>query len=76
MEGLALMRDFSRFNKYEAKDIKPYTGPPCSNCQQLLRWAGVVDPADYHFDPKAERPVVAAPLTEPTTDAATDAATD
>ncbi|KAK4167518.1 hypothetical protein QBC43DRAFT_256012 [Cladorrhinum sp. PSN259] len=61
MEGLALQREFAEINKYDAAKVKRKVAPPCANCQQLLRWAGSTNPADYHFDPKKPRPVAVDP---------------
>jgi hypothetical protein len=55
MEGIALQRDFSSFRQYAHGNIRGKAGPPCLNCRQLLTWAGVVNPMDWHFNPRKAR---------------------
>ncbi|KAK4136044.1 hypothetical protein BT67DRAFT_440179 [Trichocladium antarcticum] len=51
MRGIALHRDFAQFPQYTAANIMLYRDSPCMNCKQLLTWAGLTNPRDWHFCP-------------------------
>jgi hypothetical protein len=49
MRGLALHPDFADIPVYTATEIALFKDSPCLNCKQLLTWANVTNPWDWHF---------------------------
>ncbi|KAK4152313.1 hypothetical protein C8A00DRAFT_35008 [Chaetomidium leptoderma] len=54
--GLALGNQFGGVAEYQTEAFSSYLIPPCLNCQQLLRYAGVYNVAKFVTDSTMETP--------------------